>query len=205
MTRHGNHLHVAELTLLGLLLAAPARADVPVRNDIIRHPTPGRFSVCHGGGCATLDTVGLSHKQWRTIRGVFQPPSTTPAQERRRIARAVGLMETFVGPLTGTAHDRPETFHGIFHAGQMDCIDESTNTTEYLTLLADQGLLRWHTVEDRATRLPSLWSWPHTTAVIRDRETGAEYAVDSWFRANGKPPYIVPLARWRDGWRPTGH
>ena len=29
-----------------------------------------------------------------------------------------------------------------------------------------------------------------------------EYAVDSWFEDNGKPPHIILLSTWRSGWEP---
>ena len=35
----------------GLILAATARADVFVRDDILTDPEPARMSVCHGNGC----------------------------------------------------------------------------------------------------------------------------------------------------------
>lgn len=48
----------------------------------------------------------------------------------------------------------------------------------------------------------SLFGWPHTTAMVSETRGGARWAVDSWFRENGKPPEIVPLEVWRRGWRP---
>ncbi len=50
----------------------------------------------------------------------------------------------------------------------MDCIDESINTTLYLTMFQKFGLLREHQVEDRATRGWFIGGWPHTTAVISE-------------------------------------
>jgi hypothetical protein len=44
--------------------------------------------------------------------------------------------------------------------------------------------------------------WPHNTAVLIENGTGASYAVDSWFFANGVEPAIVPLDEWKAGWRP---
>ena len=49
---------------------------------------------------------------------------------------------------------------------QMDCIDESTNSTTYLRILAGAGLLRWHRVEARVTRGFFIFGWPHTTRDI---------------------------------------
>lgn len=129
--------------------------------------------------------------------------STNAAEERAAIAHSVAALEQVVGRQTGTDRDLGGTFPGAFKTGQMDCIDESTNTTRYLQLFAQRGWLRWHSVSQPATRLPlPLGWWPHTTAVIHERATGNEYAVDSWFEPNGRPPHIVDLTRWRRGWKP---
>jgi hypothetical protein len=70
------------------------------------------------------------------------------------------------------------------------------------------GLMRLHSVEDRATRGWFLGGWPHTTAVIGEiaalPDKGGErlWAVDSWFLDNGAPPYTLPLETWKSGWEP---
>jgi len=185
------------------LLAPPcSRADVPVREDIIVSPAPQKFTVCFNGTCKDLAFVSLSTAQWRRVTAIFTPPADSPAMERQRIAQAVALMEILVGETTRTHRDRPRNGSDPQGANQMDCIDESTNTTTYLKLLARDGLLHWYTVEDRATRGWFLFGWPHTTAVIRERPSGKDYVVDSWFLENGRPPFIVPLTRWRNGWQP---
>ena len=176
-------------------------ADVFVRDDIITDPDPAHFNVCYDGGCASLATVNLSGEQWQRVRAVFVQPAATPAAEREQIRTAIGLFERIVGPMTGTANDKGGTFPGLGQSGQMDCIDESINTTIYLTMLQKYGLLHWHQVADRATRW-SLFSWPHTTAVIKERAGGREWAVDSWFLDNGEPPFVLPLDTWKDGWIP---
>jgi len=84
----------------------------------------------------------------------------------------------------------------------MDCVDESTNTMVYLTMLQNSNLLHWHTVEHRVSRGIMSFQLPHFTAVIRDGESGIKYAVDSWFLDNGQPPFIVPIDEWQAGWKP---
>jgi len=179
-----------------------ASADTFVRDDIITEPDPSNFSVCHEHGCATVDQIALGDYEWRSIRRIFARTSTSPAQERDRIAHAIANFETVVGKRTGTWNDKGGDLKGLGQDGQMDCIDESTNTTTYLRIMQSAGLLRWHVVEDRATRGWFLFGWPHTTAVIRDTRSDQLYAVDSWFEDNGKPPHIVPLKQWKDGWEP---
>jgi hypothetical protein len=197
----GSHIIVAGLALLA---AGPARADVFVRSDIITDPAPQQFSVCHGFSCAEVTDVSLNEAQWFAITSVFEKAAATPEQEREQIAQAIAKFETVVGMLTGTSGDLAENaVIGMDLSGQMDCIDESTNTTTYLRILAKAGYLRWHRVEDRVTRGWFVLGWPHTTAVVSDRQDGRRWVVDSWFFANGHPPAIAPLEVWQRGrWRP---
>ena len=39
--------------------------------------------------------------------------------------------------------------------------------------------------------------YPHATAVIKDKETGEIFAVDSWFEPGGGPPDIMLLSEWK--------
>lgn len=191
------------IATLALLAEMPACADVFVRPDIITDPVPQRFSVCHGFSCTQVSQVGMNDAQWLVITSVFERAAATAEDERAQIAQAIAKFETAAGVLAGTSGDLAENaVRGMDLSGQMDCIDESTNTTTYLRILEQAGLLRWHRVEDRVTRGWFLFGWPHTTAVVSDRKDGRRWAVDSWFFANGQPPAIVPLEVWQGGWRP---
>lgn len=182
---------------------ALSHADTFVRDDLILDPQPERFSICLHGTCADMMVTGLTDEEWQIIRDLA-PRLATPAEERAYIRQAIARFEQFVGARTGTAIDKAGTFGYLGEQGQLDCIDESTNTSFYLSMLQDAGLLRWHTVEDRVTRGFFIFGWPHTTAVIREQRSGELYAVDSWFEDNGEPPHILPLEQWRDGWKPEG-
>lgn len=186
----------------GLLLLPPhASADVFVRDDIITDPEWQRFSVCHDNGCSSLSYVSLTRQQWDQLRALFFPPAETAAEERERVRAAIALMEKFVGAATGTWRDLGGTFN-FGRSGQMDCIDESINTSLYLTLFYKYGMLRHHRVDDRVTRGWFVFGWPHTTAVMREDARNVLWAVDSWFLDNGEPPFILPLEAWKKGWKP---
>ena len=176
-----------------------SRAETFVRADIIVNPTPERFSVCHGYSCLHLSIVSLKPDQWAAVRAAFQPAAKSAAVEREQIRRAIARMEYYVGAITGTSADSGRNEPNDAERTRMDCIDESTNSTLYLTLFQRQGLLRHHDVGERVKRGIFPFRWPHYTAVIRDQSDDALWAVDSWYLDNGKPPYIVPLDEWR-GW-----
>ena len=174
----------------------------------IGYPTPERFSICYGHTCQRTIDVGLSEDEWRTIRQEFKRPmpamttGSDSAQEREQIRRAIALLETVVGNKTGTTSDKGKNSAGFGLQGQMDCVDESTNTTVYLTMLQNNGLLKWHTVNYRTSRGVFSLQAPHFTAVIREKDNNQYFAVDSWFLDNGQPPFIVPLEKWESGWEP---
>ena len=181
-----------------------AIADVFVRDDIITEPTYGRFSVCHDHSCQTVVTLSLSLSEWDQITSPLQPASIAASDERAAIATAVSIMETVVGRLTGTDADKGGNIKGFGQAGQMDCIDEATNTSTYMNMLAGDGLLQHHSVADRSTRFGIFAGMPHTTAVIRENVSGKLFAVDSWFFDNGKAPAIIEMQEWKAGWDPVG-
>lgn len=162
--------------------------------------------VCFHHGCESVKRIRLQDEQWQQATQYFAPPAGDAAAEREQIRQAIAEMERIAGELAGTAHDRAGDLASFGTLKpQMDCIDESSNTTTYLTLFEQAGLLRWHSVQPRATRGYLFWGgWPHYTAMIRDKQTGKQWVVDSWFRDNGELPDVVDLATWKDGWKPEG-
>jgi hypothetical protein len=162
--------------------------------------------VCFHHGCESVERVSLTDAQWRQVARHFEPAAADAAGEREQIRRAIAAMESITGDLAGTSGDLAGNLASIGTLEpQMDCIDESSNTTTYLTLFEQAGLLRWHSVEPRVSRGYLIWGgWPHSTAMIRDRQTGRQWVVDSWFGDNGEPPEVVELDIWKDGWKPEG-
>jgi hypothetical protein len=150
-------------------------------------PQLDALEVCQGGGCL--------------IR-LFKPTSISAQQERDRIAIAIGVFEDIVGKKIGTSVDRAGTFNNSSFEGQQDCNDEAINTTTYMRLLKQGGLMPFHEIEDTRTRNFFFTGWPHTTAVISEIKTGQHFAVDSWFYDNGHPATIVPLDVWMKNYQP---
>jgi hypothetical protein len=176
-------------------------------SDISRiyHQTPSlnQFEICQGGGCALASTTALSEQEWATVVQIFNDPSANAEDERQHIAQAIGVLENLVGQKTGTTADLAGTFFDGKLAGQQDCNDEAINSTTYMRLLKNNGLMLFHEIEDTRTRNFFFTGWPHTTAVIRDIETGERYAVDSWFYDNGHPATIVPFKQWKANFKPV--
>ena len=189
-----------------LLLTALAACGSPteerrVAGLVSQDVTFETLTVCHGTGCAQRSEVRLDETDWSKVDAVFLAPAASAADERARIGIAIGIMEVLVGPQSGTRSDTGRNQHSGNRTGQLDCVDEAVNSTTYLGLIAERGLLRFHDVAPPANRILNLLD-AHNTAVVVDRATGISYAVDSWFFDNGTPAVVLPLVVWRSGWDP---
>jgi hypothetical protein len=193
------------LSLPSTLLAARGGfLDTDKIREWVNEPKPDNFAVCFNHTCAETAIIGLNASQWQQVRTLFRPAPANAAEERRRITKAIGLFERLVAPKIGTENDKGMNFEGTLAEGnQQDCIDESTNSTTYLTLMQQDGLLRFHKVQETATRGWFFMGLPHTTAVIKDNASGIDYAVDSWFHDNGDDAEILPVNEWWNGWHPS--
>ena len=148
--------------------------------------------------------LSLKQSQWQKIRQFFHPAAKTPDEEREKIGSAIAQLEQFIGKMTGTNNDKGANESSSDPRDRrMDCIDESTNSTSYLFMMQQDGLLKWHRLEDPVTRGFFFFGWPHTTAVIQALDNQSRWAVDSWFHDNGIAPEIIPLKQWKDGWSPS--
>ena len=84
-------------------------------------------------------------------------------------------------------------FRGSGDRSQQDCVDEATNTTSYLLVLARHGLIRHHAVE-RPFAKDDFGKWTHWAALIREKESGELFAVDSSASVNGENPTVQSAA-----------
>lgn len=197
--------------LISLAISLPALAGQAYDNLFRLYDYPKTLSrnavpVCFHHGCESVKRIDLSNAHWQQLSAHFFPEAANAAEERKQIRNAIAEMERIAGVLAGTSNDIAGDLasFGTLEP-QMDCIDESSNTTTYLTLFEQARLLRWHSVEPVAHRGYLFFGgWPHYTALIRDNQTGEQWVVDSWFRDNGVYPDIVDLDTWKDGWKPEG-
>ena len=188
----------------GMLLFAAAALTSANENHGVEIPSNISLSnipVCYDFGCKQRSVVNLPLTEWQGVTGWFEPVATNAAEERDQIKRAIGWMEVLIGRHTPThrdlAFDLPpldDTSH--LFPGQQDCIDEAVNTTTYLRLLEQYGLLKHHTVIEQAYRQAIFDQ--HWAGQIRDNESGERYVVDSWFQPNGYLPVIQASRDWED-------
>jgi hypothetical protein len=193
------------LPAIGLVCCASlttfAVSTMALAETALNDPRPVVYPVCYDFTCKTREVVSLSEPQWESLIRLFRDPSATPHDERLVIQQAVARMEQLTGLHTPTHRDLARNYTGENDAladlpGQMDCVDESINTTTYLKIFEQRGLLVHHRVLERAYRRALLNQ--HWAAQIEEIATGQRYVVDSWFFDNGQNPYVVHSDQWND-------
>tara|TARA_R110002096_G_scaffold416576_2_gene619483 strand:- start:335370 stop:335993 length:624 start_codon:yes stop_codon:yes gene_type:complete len=194
------------IVIVGSLLSGCAYTSAEMVKAKIAQPAPQRtaFSHCSSYGCTKVQQVAFSDDEWQSITAIFNDLPATASVERHILPQAIAMMERIIGPKTGTSGDIARSWTLTFaNKGQLDCIDESINTTTYLQLLQKEGYVRFHDIGKIALRGQGMdIKLLHNTATLIEKNTGAEFAIDSWFRANGIKADVVPLSDWIDGWKP---
>ncbi len=161
-------------------------------------PEGNTVTVCSAHGCRHKTRFTFSRRDIAKLRAIMDRARRdgSPAGERRAIRKAIAWMEDRVGRETGTAADRAGLdFLGAGDPTQMDCVDEATNTTSYLSVLPANGLLRHHEVLRPMAKDAPL-TWTHYFADSRDKTPGQRWAVDSFMRPNGQEPIIMEAEKW---------
>lgn len=202
-------LSVTAVVALGAALSVAActhERNGPVEGHFqdfhVAQPVKNSVTVCHAYTCKMQTKFTFKDADIAEIAAIFKKveKDDSAGEERRAIAYAIAWMETRVGKEIGTDKDRPGMdFKASGDPTQQDCVDESTNTTSYLLVLQNNGLLKHHTVGTPFAK-DQLWrgvaGWTHWTAVIKDTATSQRWAVDSWIYENGENPAIVETEKW---------
>lgn len=168
--------------------------------------SPESFMLCHGYSCTQKSEAGFTASEWQGVLAIFrQNPARNAEAERSKIGQAIALMEQYSGAKTGTDDDDAEAVGIKRNIKQLDCIDETVNTSMYVRFLQEAGALKFHEVAEPTHRGYLIdGKWPHNTAVIRETDNSALFVVDSFYRKNGEEPHIMPRATWLAGWKPAG-
>ncbi len=154
--------------------------------------------VCMNFSCREKQSITISLEEWDSVANWMRPAAVNAEIERTNIKNAIGWMEVIVGRHTPTHRDvggdlgNPEAQY----PGQLDCIDESLNTTTYLKLFEQNNLLKYHKVIDRAYRRAVFDQ--HWAGQIEVLDSGERWVVDSWFQHNGYLPYLQTSEKWED-------
>jgi hypothetical protein len=212
---------LAMILLLGL--SAPAQVvseeGQPALGDLdhITSPLPPDYRIrrngsvalriCYNWSCAVQAQILLAPQEIEEVRKEMGRCDGESLYERlQRVRIGIWQMEVMAQRyIPALANDLAINDKDQDLEGRTDCVDNATNTTNFLHILSElQGLPGWQVVEvevrDRLSPKDVHW-----TAVLRDVATGALWSVDSWFRPHGHLPDVQPLKDWVTGaeaWKP---
>lgn len=155
------------------------------------------FKICHGYECYYQTKVMLSLQHEKHIQNLLKQGNQSADAERKALRQAIAKFEQHNTAVIGV-QDKPKMQFGKARIkGQMDCIDESMNTDNFLRFLQLRGWLKHHTVAPRISRGIFIdGRYPHWSAAIKDKD-GVIWAVDSWYEPGGGLPDILPLREWK--------
>jgi hypothetical protein len=191
------------LPILAFLIPLQAQAGQPAQSWYGEQgyvaPSGVRIVACHGYGCSRRTALAVDMSILSRAGSLLRSGQGSPETERTALREIVRSYTAYLAREVGGKTDLPGSppeMSGVH--GQMDCLDETANTTSLLLVLEAQGLLAHHQVERPQTRGFFFdGRYPHTTAIIAEKRTGREWAVDPWRKAPGQRPDILPLAVWR--------
>jgi len=161
-------------------------------------PGAARMTVCYGFVCRRREILDFTARDRAALTKILSSGRTSAAAERLAVQKAVIWFDRRMAPILGTdrrvakadfrAHDDSHNF---------DCWDTARNTTSLLLVLQEWGLFKYHVVGDPHYRGNALvLQMPHNTAVLVDRATKIEWAVDLWPRGYLQPPDVMPVTQW---------
>jgi hypothetical protein len=187
-----------------LLMTSPgAAASRPAQSWFSQQgyvtPAGHRIIACHGYGCSRRLALSVDGAWFGRARAALKAGQGSPEAERRALGDVIRTYTAYLAASFGGKPDDPGSPAGMSGVnGQMDCLDETANTTSLLLVLQDEGLLAHHVVEHPESRGFFFdGRYPHFTAVIAEKRTGSAWAVDPWAKAPGQRPEILPLDQWR--------
>ena len=104
------------------------------------------IEICHGYGCQYKSSIVVGAPDARHIGAIMVRGSRSAHDERAAIGQAVAYFDRRAFGAIGIRDEPRSRLGAAGIRGQMDCIDESTNTRSLLLYLGGHHLLRHHHV-----------------------------------------------------------
>ena len=182
--------------LLASCLASACTSSTANYAGAVAEVRTERIYVCSGFNCHFKTRLDLGSTDAGRFAEIMSAGYASPQAERDAISTAVQYYEKRAGAAIGVLDEGRSVFGASGELGQMDCIDESTNTRSLLLYLERRGLLKHHAVRSNVSRGFFIdGRYPHSTAVVRE-PNGEEWAIDSWYAPMGDAPDILPMGQW---------
>ncbi len=160
-------------------------------------PSATSMTVCYGFVCRRREVLDFSAADRSALTKILAAGRTNAAAERAAVQKAVIWFDHRMGPILGTDKRVAKAdFRYFDDKHNFDCWDTTRNTTSLLLVLQEWNMFKFHTVGDPHYRGYSLVQTPHNTAVLIERATKVEWAVDLWPRGYLQPPDVMPVTQW---------
>lgn len=184
------------IALMTLAVVAGCTSASSNIGSVTKETTAAKLAVCHGFDCRNRTTLHLTSNDANRFASLLRG-SDSPQAERAAIGRAIAYFEGRSTQAIGVSDKPKSDITQSGRLGQMDCIDESTNSRTIMLYLQSRGLLKHHSVQSNVSRgFFADGRYPHSTAVLKEK-TGARWAIDSWYEPAGGSPDIMPLTEWQ--------
>jgi hypothetical protein len=200
--------------LAGLPTSGPVRADAPLAwervQETVRPLAPDfriarsgavTLRVCYNWSCARTERMTFSADEMAgVVRQLEICPGDTLQQRLQRLRIGIWQMELLAAqhqPLLRNDQAINSTDRDL--EGRTDCIDNASNSTNFLAILLELGVLDGWSLEPPSIRDRFSLATVHWTAVVVDRASGTPWSVDSWYRPHGHLPFVMPLDAWLAG------
>ena len=190
--------------MLALLSVTPTRASelsagiMQLYTSVsIYPPSPTRMTVCYGFVCRRRELLDFTAADRAALTRIMATGHANAAAERAAVQKAVIWFDRRMGPILGT--DK-RVAKADFRAGDdkhnFDCWDTTRNVTSLMLVMQDWNLFKFHDVGNPHYRGFHFMQTPHNTAVLLERATKVEWAVDLWPRGYMQPPDVMTVSKW---------
>ena len=165
---------------------------------LIVPPTAQRMTVCYGFGCRRREMLNFTAADRAALTRIMAVGRASAAAERAATQKAEIWFDRRMGPVIGTdKRIARANFSALDVSHNYDCWDTTRNTMSLLLVLQQWGLFKYHVVGDPHYRGNVLvLQTPHNTAVLVQRATKVEWAIDVWPRGYAQPPDIMTVEKW---------
>ena len=193
-------------SLLSLALTAVPAAAVqlsPEQKDLytsvsINPPSSAGMTVCYGFVCRRRAELTFTPGDRQQIAKIMAAGKASAVAERAAVQKAVVWFDKRMGPQIGTTTRvaRADIRSGA-DATNYDCWDSTRNVSSFLLVLQEWGLLKHHTVGNPRYRGNILaMQLPHNTAVLTEKASRVDWAVDMWTTRYAQPPDVMLVEQW---------
>lgn len=164
----------------------------------INPPSAEAMTICYGFVCRRRATLDFTASDQKELTQILAAGKASAAAERAAVQKAVVWFDKRVGPIVGTTNRVANAdIRSGAAAGNFDCWDSTRNTSSFLFVLQEWGLLKHHTVGNPRYRGNILaLQLPHNTAVLVEKESKIEWVVDMWTTKYLQPPDVMLVETW---------